>query len=413
MKSPTRAIGSVICIIASASLLLAACGTPATVAPQNTSAPATPAQSATQAEAPTEAVGPTQAEAPTPACDATQAASTKPDLIVGVMTVGPFDDTGWSQLHNEAGLKLQEHFCGRVKYIGIPNVPYGPEVTQTAELLISEGAGLIIDGVSASAYLDPAIAAHPEVKFISVAGTSLDHPANYEVYYYNSGDYEYLLGMAAGMLTKNNQISYVAPFDFPSIRAQMVSFHMGALSVNPNVTTHIVTLNSWFDPAGARQATETLIKSGVDVIGGDMDEPTKVTVAEENHVWAMGAYTDAQMPFGPEAYVNTYVYDFYAMWLPIVQGILDGHFVGNGDLVFYPFGEGTDIGQWGKNVPQDVIDKVMNTRAQILSGQFNPFVGPLLDDQGKTVLQAGQTFKDSDWLYGFNFVLPGMVGLGQ
>lgn len=346
---------------------------------------------------------------PAEAEEAEEAAEPEEVFTIGLMTVGPFDDHGWSQLHYEACMKLQEHYEGRVECVAVPSVPYGDEATQTAELLISQGADFIIDGVSAAAFVDPVIEAHPEVKFISVAGTFLDSPPNYEVYFWNSGAAEWLLGMMAGMLTETNKISYVAPFDFPNIHMQILTYHLGARAVNPDVETHVVVLNSWYDPAGARQATESLADAGIDVIGGDMDDPTKVAVAEERGIWGLGAYTDAQREFGPTTYVNAYVYDFYSMWLPIVDGVLNGtDWVGNGELVFYEFGHGVDIGVWGDNVPQEVIDAVEAERQKLLDG-FDPFEGPIVDVDGNVVLAEGEFFTGEDYLYGTSAILDGMI----
>jgi basic membrane protein A and related proteins len=333
-------------------------------------------------------------------------------FTIGYVTVGPWNDAGWSQLHHEGALALKEHYGDRIEIVGVENVPYGEEATQTIELLISQGADMIIDGVSAPPFVDPAVEAHPEIYFIGANGSLLEPPPpNYQFYMWHVGSYDYLLGIAAGMLTETNDISYVAPFDFPNIRGQMIAFHMGARSVNPDVTTHIVTLNSWYDPAGARTATEALINSGVDVIGGDMNDPTKVAVAEENGVWGLGAYSNDQKAFGPETYVNTYVYDFFEMWQPIVESIWDGSFEGSGSLVFYNLGDGVDIGEWGDNVPQDVIDAVMEAREQMLSGEITPFVGPVVDADGVEVLAEGAEFSPLEWALGLTYKLEGMEGL--
>jgi basic membrane lipoprotein Med (substrate-binding protein (PBP1-ABC) superfamily) len=391
MRSPKKAFWLVLCAIAIMVFALAACSPAATEEPVEVG----PAPAATEEVA--------QPEEPA------EPAASEDVFTIGLMTVGPWDDHGWSQLHHEACVKLEEHYAGRVECVGVENVPYGEEATQTAELLISQGADFIIDGVSAAAFVDPVIEAHPEVKFISVAGTFLDSPPNYEVYFWNSGAAEWLLGMAAGMLTETNQISYIAPFDFPNIHMQILTYHLAARAVNPDVTTHVVVLNSWYDPAGARQATETLADAGIDVIGGDMDDPTKVAVAEERGIWGLGAYTDAQREFGPTTYVNAYVYDFYAMWLPIVDGVLNGtEWVGNGELVFYPFGAGIDIGVWGENVPQDVIDAVEAERQKLLDG-YDPYVGPLVDVDGNVILAEGQHFTPEDYLYGTSAIVDGMV----
>ena len=62
--------------------------------------------------------------------------------------------------------------------------------------------------------------------------------------------------------------------------------------------------------------------------------------------------------------------------------VWDGTFEGSGSLVFYNLGEGVDLGNWGDNVPQDVIDAVMEARDQYISGDLDPFVGPIVDADG-------------------------------
>ena len=106
--------------------------------------------------------------------------------------------------------------------------------------------------------------------------------------------------MAAGLLTKTNDISYVAPFNSQQARVSITGYNIGALSVNKNAVTNVVAINSFYDPVNTRTATEALINSGVDVIGGDMDDPTKVAVANEHPgVWGIGATTSCKCRLVP------------------------------------------------------------------------------------------------------------------
>jgi basic membrane protein A and related proteins len=332
-------------------------------------------------------------------------------LTIAFLTNGPVASTGWSYQLNLAAEAFKTKWGDRVKVLPIAeNVPYSEVAAQTMQQFIDDGADVIIEGAYAVAFADPIIEANPDVKFI-VFGTSLVKPPNAAWLWWNIGDVQYLLGMAAGLLTKTNDIGYVAPFDIPLIRPEINGYALGAQSVNSKAITHVVTLNSWYDPAGTRTATEALINSGIDVIGGDMDDPTKVAVANEHGVWSMGAYNNLQKQAGPETYVNTYIYDFDQMLTPIIQSILDGTWVGNGDLIYYEYGHGVSIGEWGANVPQNVIDQVNAASTKMASGEFNPFVGPLVDQQGKEVLAAGATFTPVQWSTGFDFILPGIVGI--
>ena len=328
---------------------------------------------------------------------------------IGMMGSGPVTDLGWNYQLDQGGKKIVEHFGGAVEYVMIENVPFSEEVIETIELLIAEGADMIIEGAYAPPFADVSIEAHPDVEFI-VFGTLLEKPANVHWLWWNQGSYAYLLGMTAALLTETDSVGYITPFDIPLMRTQFNSFALGVQSVNPDIATTVIALNSWYDPAGARTAAEALVDAGIDVIGGDMDDPAKVAVAEERGVWVMGAYSNEQQAHGPTAWANTYVYDFGAMFIPLIEDAMSGNWKGNGELVFYNIGEGVDIGVWGENVPQDVVDQVEAVRAKMISGKLDPFVGPWVDKNGIEVLPAGETLTDWEWTLGADYVLAGIEG---
>jgi basic membrane protein A len=359
-------------------------------------------------EATKETVAPTAVPTATVEEAPTAAPAAEEPLKVAIMTSGPISDMGWNYQLDQARIAIQKAFGDKVEVVLAENIPYGEEVSRTVEQLIADGADVIFDGVFAPDFVDPMILKHPDVKFI--VNASAETAPNVEVVWFNQGDYQYLLGMAAGLLTKTNELSYVTPWDNAAMRREINGFHMGARSVNPDATTHVVSLNSWYDPAGARQAAEALIDSGVDVIGGAMDDATKIVVAEERGVWAMGSYANAQKQFAPTVWVNTFIMDWGKMLTPIVGSILDGTWEGNGKLIWYELGEGSDIGEWGEKVPQDVVDKVSAVRDKIVSGEFVPFKGPITDKDGNLVLAEGETISPEEWMLGLEWVLEGVEG---
>jgi basic membrane lipoprotein Med (substrate-binding protein (PBP1-ABC) superfamily) len=98
------------------------------------------------------------------------------------------------------------------------------------------------------------------------------------------------------------------------------------------------------------------------------------------------------------------------MFIPLIEDAMSGNWKGNGELVFYNIGEGVDIGVWGENVPQDVVDQVEAVRAKMISGKLDPFVGPWVDKNGIEVLPAGETLTDWEWTLGADYVLAGIEG---
>jgi simple sugar transport system substrate-binding protein len=49
---------------------------------------------------------------------------------------------------------------------------------------------------------------------------------------------------------------------------------------------------------------------------------------------------------------------------------------------------------FNKAVPQDVQDLVKKTQADIGSGKFHPFTGPVKDNEGKERIASGKTLDD-------------------
>ena len=96
-----------ITVLLVASVMLAACAPAATVAPTQapppTSAPEATATSAPEATATT---------APTAAPTDTVAPTTPPEITVGMLFVGPYNDHGWSQAHYDAGQYIVQKLPG-------------------------------------------------------------------------------------------------------------------------------------------------------------------------------------------------------------------------------------------------------------------------------------------------------------
>src|SRR5437867_1602138 len=80
--------------------------------------------------------------------------------------VGPHNDGGWSQAHDEGRLAVQKALGSKVQTTYKENVPEGPQVCQTIESLIRDGNKIIF---ATSFGFQSAMAAaakkHPDVKF--------------------------------------------------------------------------------------------------------------------------------------------------------------------------------------------------------------------------------------------------------
>ena len=72
--------------------------------------------------------------------------------------------------------------------------------------------------------------------------------------------------MLAGGLTKSNVIGVVGGYPVPEVNRIANAFIAGAQAVNPDVEVKVSFINSWFDPATAKEAALAQIGAGADVL---------------------------------------------------------------------------------------------------------------------------------------------------
>ncbi len=346
---------------------------------------------------PTAAVAPTQAPAPT--------AAPEEPVLIAFGHVGPVSDEGWTWSHDQGMKAVEAAFGDRVKTVFVENMPFSDETTRTLEQFIADGAKMVFITSEYADFVYTAADAHPDVAFLECDGHKITE--NLTWYYVNHWDPSYLIGMAAGLLTESDKLGYVGSYPVQSVYASVNSFHMGARAVNPNVTTQVVLINSWFDPAAANQAANTLIDGGADFLFGIMDEAAYLEVAEERGVWAAMWNTDMRR-FGPNAYVSSIELDWGPYYVEQVRALLDGTWKAETRLL--PIGEGVDRDDWGQNVPQEVRDRVDAVRDQMINEGLNVFVGPIYDTEGNLRVAEGQEMTLME-LYLWEWAVEGVSGM--
>jgi basic membrane lipoprotein Med (substrate-binding protein (PBP1-ABC) superfamily) len=134
------------------------------------------------------------------------------------------------------------------------------------ESMIKRGARLIIP--ASFGYLEPALRVaqrNPEVKFAHPGGYK--RLPNLTTYWASTPEAFYLLGMAAGKVTKTNKIGYVVALPISFFLANVNAFELGARSVNPQVETRVVFTGTFLDPAKEATAAAALLDQGADVLG--------------------------------------------------------------------------------------------------------------------------------------------------
>lgn len=316
-----------------------------------------------------------------------KATSGKP-LIAAWLYVGSPSDAGWTHEHDVGRLAVQRAFGSKVKTMYKQNVPEGPQATQVITELVNSGAKIIF---STSYGYQPALVAaakkYPNVDFAQATGTALG--PNLSEYFGAGEDGDYLSGMAAGFASKSGKIGYVAPFPIPEVIREIDAYTMGARYVHPGATVRVVWTNSWFDPSKERAAAQSLVASGVDVLGDGVDDPTVGQVAQSNGLKWTG-YDSNQNTFAPKAFQTATVYNWAPYYVKAVKAVMNGTWKSS----FY-YGSIADgmiqLAPFGSTVSAKARTAITKRMAEIKAGTFNPFTGPLTEQNGTIGLPAGQT----------------------
>jgi basic membrane protein A len=304
---------------------------------------------------------------------------------VGFIYIGPPGDAGWTFQHDEARKFLEEN-AENVETTFLENVPEanaGPAIDQ----LISQGNTLIF--ATSFGYGDTVIQKardNPEVLFEHATGFQLAD--NVSTYFVRHWEPSFLLGVIAGHVSESGRLGYVGSFPIPEVIRDVNSFTLGAQSINPDATTQMLFINTWFDPPTEQQAARSLIDGGADTLFGITDSPNVLQAAAEEG--ALAATWNSDMGrFGPEAYLSSVVLNWGPRYVQRTEQAIDGTWESEdwwGTLAE----DAVQLAPYGDSVPDDVQAEVDEKLAGFEDGSFNPFVGPITDQAGEEQIADGE-----------------------
>lgn len=212
---------------------------------------------------------------------------------------------------------------------------------------------------------------YPEIAFVFGSGAGPAEP-NFSVFDNWIHEPAYLSGMLAGGLTKSNVIGVVGGFPVPEVNRIVNAFIAGAESVNPEVDVKTTFINSWFDPAAAKEAALAQIDAGADVLFAERFGV--IEAAAENGLYAFGNMSD-QKALAPEYVVSGPVWSMEPTVNYIINQVAGGTYTAQDLKDFSMVAKG---GAWLApintevvgGIPQALIDMVEAKEAEIVSGLF-------------------------------------------
>lgn len=337
---------------------------------------------------------------------AASSAKANEPLKVAFVYIGPVGNAGWTYAHDQGRKALEAQYGDKIKTTYVEKVPEGADAERVFRDLADQGNKLIFG--TTFGYMEPMLKvakAYPDVKF--------EHATGYKnapnMSYYDSRTYEgaYLAGIVAGKMTKSNKLGVVASIAIPEVIRNINAFTLGAQSVNPKISTSAVWINAWFDPGKEREAALALIGQGVDVLIQNTDSPAPLQAAEEKGVLAFGWDSDMSQ-HGPKAHLASATINWAPYYSKVVGDTLAGKW--QQQSTWWGVKEGAiAMASPNASLPADVKSLLDEKTAAIKDGKLHPFQGPVLDQEGKEKVPAGQSMADQD-LKAMNYYVKGVQG---
>ena len=202
-------------------------------------------------------------------------------------------------------------------------------------------------------------------------------------------DPAYLAGMLAGGMTKSNTIGVVGGIPVPEINRIINAFVQGAQSTNPQVNVKVTFINTFFDPAKAKQAALAQVAQGADVLFAERDGV--IEAAKEKNLPVIGMMVD-QRELAPGHVVTSLVWNMQPTIEALVEQVSSGTYEAQ-NLAEYSFmvNGGSSIAEINTDivveVPEELLAAVEAQQEAILAGEFTT---PVDESEPAGSINAGE-----------------------
>ena len=321
------------------------------------------------------------------------AAAAKEPMKVAFVYVSPANEEGWSSQHDIARQYVEKKFGDKIKVTWIENVPENADAERVIRDLAQQGNKMIF--ATSFGYMNGVMKVakeFPNVYFEHATGYKTDkNVKNYTARFYEA---RYLAGKLAGATTKSNVLGYVAALPIPEVFQGINAYTLGAKSVNPNIQVRVVWTSAWYDPGKEADATKSLIGQGADVITHHTNSTAVASTCEEAKVPVI-SYHSAMHKAAPKMLKAGVVHRWEEYYSSEIQAVLDGKWnntpVWGGANVHM-----IELADMTADAPKAVADDIKAVYAKMEKGEFNPFTGPVVSNEGKEMIAKGKVASDAD-----------------
>lgn len=301
----------------------------------------------------------------------------------------------WNYGHELGRKHLEDSFPNQIQTTAYNEVQANEHTVEVLEEIIKDGHDIVF---TTSSQLLPAslkmAVEHPEVKILNC---SLNSTHQYiRTYYARMYEGKFLAGVIAGALTENNRIGYIADYPIYGMIANINAFALGAQFVNPRAEVYLEwSTRKDHDPYKTFWDKQVSYVSNQDMIT-PLNESRQFGLYHiDNDV-----ITNLVMP----------VWNWGIFYEKLIRSVISGSWKKEDDTEGYRalnYWWGMSAGVidiiCSQNVPMPTKQLVELLKQLIIKGEFSPFDGEILAQDGTAKSRSGARMKPEeivkmDWL---------------
>jgi simple sugar transport system substrate-binding protein len=188
------------------------------------------------------------------------------------------------------------------------------------------------------------------------------------------------------------------------------AFTLGARSIDPTIATQVIFTGDWSMPVKEAEATNSLADQGVDVVTCHVDSPKVVIeTAEKRGLFTCG-YHASQAALAPKGYLTGAEWNWEALYPSLINDFTAGKKIPG--LVRGGLKAGiVKTSPYTALVPDAAKAKADAIKAKFIGDGFVIFAGPIKDNKGATVIDAGAMRGQTDIeLEKMSYLVEGVIG---
>lgn len=311
--------------------------------------------------------------------------------LIGVLMLGNRQESAWNRSHFNALESLKGQMNLDITYAG--NILTNEACLDSIASFMQQGIRLVFStNISFENCVDNAERTFPEMRFFQVSGTKTS--AHKSIYFGRMYQMRYLAGIAAGRMTKTNNIGYVASFPINEVNRGINAFALGARSINPKAKVFVAWTSSWNDYKREESAAFSLIsKKKVDVITSHEDNLATLDVAESNNIFCIG-YNEPSLDKYPKSGLFSIYFDWTSFYRKAIAEFQQDRFIS----ASYWYGIDSDVIKMSepmKKISPLALGMIAQKRMAFLNGTWDVFYGPIKDNSGTLRVQKGESLSDA------------------